>query len=925
MRFITWSLIRRTGHALAAAWLILASGAAQAQYSDVFTNVAARETAARDALEALPETASAAERAKAVSDAILALTVMTKNEEAFNLFAANRDLALNRTGRATGLGLGLLRFSPDDALAAPRDELMAMAESEAVDGDYGPALAAHYLGRYYFERADDLDNSIAWYRRSSELAKRDFPTDPTRLNLEIFYADHLNFADREAGVEAAQAAQELAFELLDDDHLLWIGILKNQGHKAMNRGRYDIAADLWLRTVDIGAREWGEDNPSLFGFLQYASIALAGLGKQEQALEFALRTVPTEKYQSVPDRAMNRSLIGEALYRVGRAEEAVVQFQKGLEILEGHNPEDLRWGHLEINLAQTLRALGRHDEAVALADKALAQYARKLPLSHPGRTTASIRGAIAYTGAGEASKANELLREAVKINETKMLDTYAKSQDIRSIAIATNGLFLHAAYAALLDGDLETGWRNAQLTSLSELGMSAASLSYPGDAAGFTKAIDEAREARTKVDEVRAHFAGGKATQADLESAIAARKDTQEKLQTQYPDYAEMLRPKPLSIADAAALMGEDDAYILPLSFGTQMATIVITREGLRWGQTSTPLLTTNGLLRSLRASLERGLDETEGTQAFDSAAAHELYRRIFNPEVLEAIKGKSRLIFPAGGILSRIPPSVLLTKAASDDAPPAYLIRDFAIALTPNLGRFRASNDRAPGAFAGIGAPLLASAPTERASLRGMKVDIKDIASLPSLPGALSELEAMRSAFEGEDALVLTGKDATENAVRAAKLDDYRVVAFSTHGLVSGQIAGLSEPALVLTPPDGDTGEGGDDGLLTASEIASLKLVADWIILSACNTAAGDGRGNATYSGLARAFQLAGARSLLLSHWPVRDDAATRLSVATVKAAASGVERSEALRQAQLALIADGKMQGAASPSIWAPFVLIE
>jgi CHAT domain-containing protein len=103
------------------------------------------------------------------------------------------------------------------------------------------------------------------------------------------------------------------------------------------------------------------------------------------------------------------------------------------------------------------------------------------------------------------------------------------------------------------------------------------------------------------------------------------------------------------------------------------------------------------------------------------------------------------------------------------------------------------------------------------------------------------------------------------------------------------------------------------------------MRLAAEWIILSACNTAAGDGPGLATYSGLARAFHLAGARSLLLSHWPVRDDAAARLSVATVTAAAAGMERSEALRQAQLALIAARDLPGAASPAIWAPFVLIE
>ena len=83
---------------------------------------------------------------------------------------------------------------------------------------------------------------------------------------------------------------------------------------------------------------------------------------------------------------------------------------------------------------------------------------------------------------------------------------------------------------------------------------------------------------------------------------------------------------------------------------------------------------------------------------------------------------------------------------------------------------------------------------------------------------------------------------------------------AFATHGLVSGQIDGLGEPALVLTPLEANTGSD-IDGLLTAGENGRLSLAADWVVLSACNTAAGEGRASPTYSGLARVLQLAGAR----------------------------------------------------------------
>src|SRR4029079_13630546 len=97
--------------------------------------------------------------------------------------------------------------------------------------------------------------------------------------------------------------------------------------------------------------------------------------------------------------------------------------------------------------------------------------------------------------------------------------------------------------------------------------------------------------------------------------------------------------------------------------------------------------------------------------------------------------------------------------------------------------------------------------------------------------------------------------------------------IEFATHGLVAGDLSGLAEPALVLTPPA--AGSDTHDGSHTASEIAVLKLNADWVVLSACNTAAGSTEGAEALSGLARAFFYAGARSLLVSHWSVFSTAA--------------------------------------------------
>ena len=160
---------------------------------------------------------------------------------------------------------------------------------------------------------------------------------------------------------------------------------------------------------------------------------------------------------------------------------------------------------------------------------------------------------------------------------------------------------------------------------------------------------------------------------------------------------------------------------------------------------------------------------------------------------------------------------------------------------------------------------------------------------------------------------------------MRSLDLADTRVLAFATHGLVAGALKGVAEPALVLTPPNTGTAE--DDGLLTASEIAILDLDADWVILSACNTAAADGTPGAEgLSGLAKAFFYAGARALLVSHWSVSSEAAVALTTGmlTEMAGNPDIGRAEALRRSMLAMMANGEKDHFAHPMFWAPFVVV-
>jgi CHAT domain-containing protein len=207
-------------------------------------------------------------------------------------------------------------------------------------------------------------------------------------------------------------------------------------------------------------------------------------------------------------------------------------------------------------------------------------------------------------------------------------------------------------------------------------------------------------------------------------------------------------------------------------------------------------------------------------------------------------------------------------------------------------------------------------------------------LADLPRLPDTAAEVRDVALALHADpNKDVYLGAAASERQVRTMKLDDRRVVMFATHGLVPGDLDGLSQPALALTAPAAANVEG--DGLLTMEKILGLKLDADWVVLSACNTAAGSGAGADAVSGLGRAFFYAGARALLVTHWPVESTSARLLTTTTFRrqAADARLTRADALRESMLGLIdgpgridpTSGKIvHSYAHPIFWAPFALV-
>ncbi len=466
---------------------------------------------------------------------------------------------------------------------------------------------------------------------------------------------------------------------------------------------------------------------------------------------------------------------------------------------------------------------------------------------------------------------------------------------------------------------------------------------------------------------------GVQSINASIRALRADRDKARAEIARRFPAYADLVSPKPPSVEDIKATLSEDEA-LLSFYFGQNASFVwAVPKNGaVTFAKVNASRGNIESKVRKLREALEPEAAMISDIPAFDLKLGYELYGLLLKP-VESGWKQARNLFVVTNGALGLLPLSLLPTAPAAvqpGDDPlfssyrkVPWLARGYAVTTIPSAAALRTLRQSPPGKpgrgeLIAFGDPYFnkeQEADAEKGDLkvqtadagnvtRGVPlkrrsspkldgVDTAEIGMLPRLPDTAEELRSMALALQSDPSKVLNlGKDANERTVKSMDLSGFKVLAFATHGLVAGELDGLTQPALALSSP-AVTGDEGD-GLLTMEEILGLKLDADWVVLSACNTGAGAGAGAEAASGLGRAFFYAGTRALLVTNWSVHSQSARELVTDLFKRQADDpkLTRGEALRQAMMALAdgpgfvgADGKTEFSyAHPLFWAPYSII-
>lgn len=608
---------------------------------------------------------------------------------------------------------------------------------------------------------------------------------------------------------------------------------------------------------------------------------------------------------------------------------------------------------IDMDAGQPAQAMGKYDNAI-----------RTIRLRHAG--TAAEGGLLlglgrAQVGAGQEDAALESYARAFELFQAQRgalgasADDAAPYFDLLIKRIATDPTRADD-YKARFFNAASSVVSNATAQTVSKLAARVAS----GDSAvtGLVRALEDTRRELRATEAQAANLQAANAyagqERINVETRLKALQAQSDALESQLlaanPRYAQLVSSQ-ASLADLQKALGKDEVYVKILLLDSRGYGLLVSRTAAKPYTIELNRGTAGAAVRRLR----RPFEAEDTLPAFDVAGSYRLFQQLFGPVASEVMAARRLVYEPDGGLIS-LPVGALVT------ADPSALLAGMAVGAEPDYRRvawlgakvdsalvlsaasFLQSRAFAPSkarqSFLGFADPATPPRSDTRAyasvlrrsvNLRTGR-DIRDICEntrlallqMPALPDTADEVRQVGASIggaQGEQTVV--GVAFTDAALKArTDLSDYKVLYFATHGLLPQPSACLPEPALMTS-----VGLGDSDGLLDASEILDLKLDADLVVLSACDTGGAGGEestsglqgGGEALGGLTRAVIYAGGRSLIVSHWSV-DSAATVRLMTGMFSTASG-DQAGALTKAQVAL---QQSQQWSHPYFWAPFTIV-
>lgn len=830
-------------------------------------------------------------------------------------------------------------------------QALALAEKARGPDHSDIAVQASMLAQSYAQQGQYVQAS-ALYRRALAIREKSYGPESREVGIALqMLATLYTIQGLHAQAEPLQSRVLAILEKsMGAEHREVAGGLIVLAWTYSLQGKYAQAEPLYKRALAILEKSDGAESPEVAASLYFLARLYSDQGQYalaEPLLQRALAIL--EKSNGTEDRmaAIHRSSLAELYRAQGQYALAEPLYKRALPILEKSFAADAPVIAVSLNgLAANYDAQGQYAQALAQARRASAISRSRIVAA--GSSDAAVQRASSDQ---EGVHRHLLLldRNADREPESKVADEAFQLMQVTQVSGTAAAIAKMADRFA--DGD-------DQLAALVKRKQDATNRVVRQEAQ-LLAAVSRPPQLRNAAaeqqlrDEVAA--AGKEIALVDAE------------LSSRFPQYQELTRPEPLAVAQVRALLKPGEAML-----AYAMGSSTVGDSSFAWvvkpqGDATFVKLPVNAKevadqIAAVRAQMELDLDDERQKVSVD--VLHALYKGLVTP--IEAhLSGVNHIMLVPVGPLQSLPFGMLVATPPPkidqdmDYARVDWLAKRYATSVLPSVSSIQAfrqfaKSGTAKEPFAGFGDPSIGdqsgavrSKGTKRAKLdiatayrsllgpatdqltnMGSAAEIADVETIRkagSLPDTATELRAMAQTLKASEQSIWLRDNATETNVKRIDLTKYRTLAFSTHGVMAGQLKGVGEPGLILTPPKLGTVE--DDGYLSSGEIAKLKLNANWVILSACNTAASDGTPGAEgLSGMAKAFFYAGARSLLVSHWPVASEATVPLTTNMLKEYDTNpnLGKAHAQQKAMLELMNTKDHPEYAHPLFWAPFVVV-